>query len=247
MGCIRIERITEHLCECLKESLNDSDPYVKKTACIAVGKLYQTSPRLVKDHQFIKTLQQLLLDGNAIVVANACASLIEISKASGKNYLPFTKGQYLNKVLAAVNDSNEWGQVYILEAVSTHDTQDAKEAENIVERVMPRLSHNNPAVILAAVKLILKNLDLIPKDQRKAVVKKLAAPLITLLSCEPEIQYIALRNINFVLQKEPNIFENNIKFLFCKFNDPLYLKLEKIEVLVKVVQEGNCESVLNEL
>jgi AP-1 complex subunit beta-1 len=35
--------------------------------------------------------------------------------------------------------------------------------------------------------------------------------------------------------------------LFCKFNDPLYLKLEKIEVLVKVVQDSNCESVLNEL
>lgn len=40
MGCIRIERITEHLCESLKDCLNDADPYVKKTAAIAVGKLY---------------------------------------------------------------------------------------------------------------------------------------------------------------------------------------------------------------
>jgi AP-1 complex subunit beta-1 len=134
-----------------------------------------------------------------------------------------------------------------LEALSTHDTEDSKEAENIVERVLPRLSHNNPAVILAAVKLILKNLDLVNKDQKKGLVKKLAAPLITLLSCEPEIQYIACRNINFVLQKEPNIFESSVKFLYCKFNDPLYLKLEKIEILVKVVAENNCESMLNEL
>ena len=56
MGCIRIERITEHLCESLKDCLSDNDPYVKKTAALAVGKLYQTSPRLVKDHNFIKTL-----------------------------------------------------------------------------------------------------------------------------------------------------------------------------------------------
>lgn len=70
---------------------------------------------------------------------------------------------------------------------------------------------------------------------------------MTLLSGEPEIQYIALRNINFVLQKEPTIFENSIKVFFCKFNDPLYLKLEKIEILVKVVVDGNSESVLNEL
>lgn len=113
---------------------------------------------------------------------------------------------------------------------------------------MPRLSHNNPAVILAAVKVILKCNDLIKdKEQKKAVVKKLAAPLVTLLSCEPEIQYIALRNISFVLQKEPTIFENSSKVFFCKFNDPLYLKLEKIEVLIKVVVEGNSESILNEL
>ena len=50
-----------------------------------------------------------------------------------------------------------------------------------------------------------------------------------------------------MLQKEPNIFESSVKFLYCKFNDPLYLKLEKIEILVKVVAENNCESMLNEL
>lgn len=50
-----------------------------------------------------------------------------------------------------------------------------------------------------------------------------------------------------MLQKEPTIFESSIKVFFCKFNDPLYLKLEKIEVLIKVVVEANSESVLNEL
>jgi len=33
------------------------------------------------------------------------------------------------------------------------------------------------------------------------LVKKLAPPLVTLLSAEPEIQYVALRNINLVVQK----------------------------------------------
>jgi AP-1 complex subunit beta-1 len=79
------------------------------------------------------------------------------------------------------------------------------------------------------------------------LVKKLAAPLVTLLSCEPEIQYIALRNISFIIQKEPSIFEGNVKVFFCKFNDPLYLKLEKVEILVKVTEEKNAEAVLNEL
>ena len=34
---------------------------------------------------------------------------------------------------------------------------------------------------------------------KQGVIKKLAAPLITLLSTEPEIQYVSLRNINFIV------------------------------------------------
>jgi vesicle coat complex subunit len=113
---------------------------------------------------------------------------------------------------------------------------------------LPRLAHNNPAVILASIKVILKFMDNISNvDLMKGVVKKLAAPLITLLSCEPEIQFVALRNINFILQKQSTIFENNVRVFFCKFNDPVYVKLEKIDILVKVADKKNFDTILNEL
>jgi len=53
-----------------------------------------------------------------------------------------------------------------------------------------------------------------------------------------------LRNINFILQKQPMIFENNIKMFYCKFNDPVYVKLEKIEILIKVADKANSEQIL---
>lgn len=34
---------------------------------------------------------------------------------------------------------------------------------------------------------------------------------------------------------------------FCKFHDPVYVKLEKIEILEKVADEKNFEIILNEL
>ena len=50
------------------------------------------------------------------------------------------------------------------------------------------MAHNNPAVILAAVKVILKCSDFISdKEHKKLVMKKLAGPLVTLLGNEPEI------------------------------------------------------------
>jgi vesicle coat complex subunit len=34
---------------------------------------------------------------------------------------------------------------------------------------------------------------------------------------------------------------------FCKFNDPVYVKLEKIDILVKVADDKNADIILNEL
>ena len=68
-----------------------------------------------------------------------------------------------------------------------------------------------------------------------------------MLNSEPETQYVALRNINLIVQKRPQILENAIHFFFCKYNDPIYVKMEKLEVIIKLVGERNVEQVLLEL
>jgi len=55
---------------------------------------------------------------------------------------------------------------------------------------------------------------------------------------------VALRNISFILQKQPTIFENNVKVFYCKFNDPVYVKIEKVEILVKVADKSNSDQIL---
>lgn len=47
MGCIRVDKITEYLCEPLRKCLKDEDPYVRKTAAVCVAKLYDISPSMV--------------------------------------------------------------------------------------------------------------------------------------------------------------------------------------------------------
>jgi AP-1 complex subunit beta-1 len=32
-----------------------------------------------------------------------------------------------------------------------------------------------------------------------------------------------------------------VKVFYCKFNDPVYVKLEKVEILVKVADKTNCD------
>lgn len=58
-------------------------------------------------------------------------------------------------------------------------------------------------MVLSAVKVLMKFMEMLSKDldYYGTLLKKLAPPLVTLLSAEPELQYVALRNINLIVQK----------------------------------------------
>lgn len=59
-------------------------------------------------------LQDMLSDANPMVVANALAALQEIQEISGKEVLQITS-HMLFKLLAALNECTEWGQVCLPE------------------------------------------------------------------------------------------------------------------------------------
>ena len=94
----------------------------------------------------------------------------------------------------------------------------------------------------------MKLLEMLSSDETvNSLVKKLAPPLVTLLSSEPEIQYVALRNINLIVQKRPAVLRNEMKVFFVKYNDPIYVKLEKLDIMIRLANQQNIASVLSEL
>lgn len=248
MGCIRLDQVTEYLLEPLRKCCQDPDPYVRKTSAICIPKVYDINPELVEDQGFIEILKDMLGDGNPMVVANAVAGLAEIAETCRKDLLDLDNKATITKLLAALNECNEWGQVFILDALSTYVPASSGDAESITERVTARLSHVNPAVVLAAIKVILKAMEYVDNTEvSRMLAKKLNPPLVTLLSSEPETQYVSLRNIRLIVQKRPGILANDVKMFFCKYNDPVYLKLEKVDIMVMLVSEKNFEQVLLEL
>jgi AP-1 complex subunit beta-1 len=247
MGQIRVEEIAEHLCQPLQKTMKDPDPYVRKTAAICVAKLYDLNPELVETMGFLDSLNGLLADANPMVVANAVAALAEIDDMSDKEVFRVTE-QNLSKLQAALNLATEWGQVFILNALSKYVPRSSEQAEQICERVVPRLQHANAAVVLGAVRVMMLYLDKITKpDTVDAFQRKLGPPLVTLLAKEPEIQYVALRNIHLVVQKRPAVLAHELKVFFCKYNDPIYVKMEKLEILIMLANVDVVEQVLMEL
>lgn len=250
MGCIRVDKITEYLCEPLRKCLRDEDPYVRKTAAVCVAKLHDINALLVEEQGFLDLLRDLLSDSNPMVVANAVAALSEINEASSTGRpLVEMNSATINKLLTALNECTEWGQVFILDSLANYVPPNEREAQSICERVTPRLAHANAAVVLSAVKVLMKLMEMLPADSEmiSTLTKKLAPPLVTLLSSEPEVQYVALRNINLIVQKRPDILKHEMKVFFVKYNDPIYVKLEKLDIMIRLASQANITQVLAEL
>lgn len=72
MGCIRVDKITEYLCEPLRKCLKDEDPYVRKTAAVCVAKLHDINAQMVEDQGFLDSLRDLIADSNPMVTYPFC-------------------------------------------------------------------------------------------------------------------------------------------------------------------------------
>lgn len=249
MGCLGVDQIMQFLCDPLKDALNSKDAYVRKTGALCVAKIYDINSQLVEEQfGFIDIIQSMLEeDSNAMVLANCIAALIEISTTKGIDIININ-WKRCRHLMTALHENNEWMQIYLLEGISRYNPKKQDEINEIIERVLPFVSHSNSGVVLSSIKILVKLLDLVENAEIiRSVCKKITPSLVTLLSSEPEIQYVALKNINILIQKRPIIFEKDIKMFFCTFTEPIYNKIEKLDILYKLVTMNNIDMVLNEL
>ncbi len=65
-----------------------------------------------------------------------------------------------------------------MDFLSLYVPENEKEAENIIERIMPRLSHINPSVVFSSVKIVFKYLDYLTSPElNKVLCQKLSSSL----------------------------------------------------------------------
>ncbi|KAL8760384.1 MAG: hypothetical protein Q9199_000007 [Rusavskia elegans] len=247
MGCIRVDKIVDYMEEPLRKTLKDESPYVRKTAAICVAKLFDINPALCLENGFLETLQELIGDPNPMVVANSVTALAEINEVAPETKALQISPNTLKKLLMALNECTEWGRVTILTTLADHKASDVKEAEHICERVSPQFQHVNPSVVLAAVKVVFLHMKYINQEAGRSYLKKMAPPLVTLVASPPEVQYVALRNIDLLLQKQPDILSKELRVFFCKYDDPSYIKFEKLEIMVRIANDKNVDQLLAEL
>lgn len=251
MSMIRVDKILEYVETPLRRTLQDDNPYVRKTAVICVAKLFQLNKELCVELGVLEDLKSALDDSNPMVVANATAALTEIYAMDPTAInLRELINSHVSQFLLALNECTEWARITILDALATYDASDSLEAQDIVDRVSAHLQHVNPAVVLATIQVVIKNYPRTQNNNSKTIMNKLSSALVSIMSTPPEMQYVALRNIRIILEKYPELLTKELRIFYVKFNDPLYVKLEKIDILVRLVDPSNlkqCNVLLTEL
>lgn len=132
-----------------------------------------------------------------------------------------------------------------MEALAKYQPEELWQIQTICTRVTPFLSHANAAVVLTAIRVLIPLIDSLPEDDNK-IKPKLSSALKTLLCAQPEIQYVALRNIRIILRKHPDLFKNDSRAFFIKYNDPIYVKMEKLDIMVRLADPNNMRAMLSE-
>ncbi|KAG6045311.1 AP-1 complex subunit beta-1 [Claviceps sp. Clav50 group G5] len=246
MGCIRVDKMVDYMEEPLRKTLRDESPYVRKTAAICVAKLFDLNPSMCIENGFLETVQEMIGDPNPMVVANSVQALSEISESAPDIGALVITPATLKKLLMALNECTEWGRITVLTTLANYPATDMKESEHICERAVPQFQHVNPAVVLAAIKVVFTHMQSVNPEMVRSLLKKMAPPLVTLVASAPEVQYVALRNIDLLLQAKPDILSKEMRVFFCKYNDPPYVKMQKLEIMVRIANEKNYEQLLAE-
>lgn len=245
MSRIHIEGVAENMIIPLKNRLDDNDPYVKKTAAIAVAKLYDTVPEAIDNSNIYPLLFELLNDSNPMVISNAAAAIMEINSKRSTPIYKFTATN-ISTFSNAIQSSSEWCQAILLDAISKYEPSDSDEAASMIDRLTPFLKHSNPAVVIGSFKCIFVMMDYderLPQD----LFVNILPPMLTLASTgEPEIQYIVFRTLTLFVKKYPSSLQNEIRLFFIKYNDPSYIKMQKLDIITANCTVRNAQLVLEE-
>lgn len=113
--------------------------------------------------------------------------------------------------------------------------------------MLNRLSHINPAIILSASKVILKfSKSLENQKIVDGLCKKIANSLLSIMGRSPEIVWVFLRNIEIIISQYPLVV-TNVKAFFVNFNDPCFVKMQKVQILGLLCDEHSVKMIVTEL
>ncbi|KAI6655959.1 AP-4 complex subunit beta-1-like [Oopsacas minuta] len=242
---LKLKGLPEFVRVPLKSGLTDKSAYVRRVAVLSVAKLYRHYPELIHELNMASFLYSTIKDRDAQVVINSICALNEILAHEGGIIINNNIAGYL---LNRFNEFSEWGQAVVLETLTKYKIQDESELIDLLNRMDPHLEAQNTGVLMAVIKLFMAIINEIPQLQSDAAIR--IRPILLNIASSPcsEICYSALAHIEILIDKLPSLsLQQNHKTFYCRYSDPVYVKVKKVEMLAQLISDKNMHEIINEL
>lgn len=241
---LRLDSILEYIHDPLQQSLTDSSAYVRKTGVIGILKVYSLNAEIIRESDMIDTLYNMIRDRDTQVVSNCLVALNEIMANEGGIAV---NQPIIMHLLNRIHEFNEWGQCNILQIVGRYKPANEEEIFGIMNILEQCLRVSNSAVVLGTAKCFLhltENMDHI-QDQ---VFERMRQPLLTLMAGgSHELNYCVLHHILLMTGRRPDVFSQDYRQFYTRYNEPSHVKYVKIDILSTIADSRNVTDIITEL
>lgn len=238
------EAFVEHRLTCVTDGLKDSSAYVKRTALMACITLFRVGTDGFHECGMVNRFYEMIRDSDPIVVVNSLLALDEVLKTEG--------GIVLNKkivgyLLTRMGEFTPWGLVYVTKLLQKYIPKSEDEIFDLMNILDPFLDHNSVPVSVNTLELFIGLMREMPHLREEVFQRSQNAFLSMCSSGNPEQATASIQFCNSYPEILPKILAPSYKTLFCKFKDPICLKVEKLKFVIRLINVENFKDVLEEV
>ncbi|XP_028393363.1 AP-4 complex subunit beta-1-like [Dendronephthya gigantea] len=242
MGSLRLASLVEYTKDAILKRVSDHSPYVRKAAIIGCLQLYKLAPSEFKVDDVVKLLNERLTKDKDIQVRRNCLYVLEemlIHEKSSSSLHHF--------LLKRLQRFDEWALQFLLDILMRCRPKKDEDIYSTLNSLDVCLKHANTSVVLGAIRVFLHYSSVLA-ELREDVFNRIKVPLLTaLMSKSPEIAYSVACHIEMIFLQSPGLFQDSVSSFYCRYNDPVYLKIKKLDLLSKLITDSNGKQILDEL
>ena len=225
--------------------LEDTDPYVQKTAIFGCLKIYYVDKSFLEDYKLYDVFYNMLKSNESSVVISVINALNEMLSDEGGMAI---NSKIIIYLLNRFKEFDDYGQSVILELCLKYKPKDKDQKLQIMNIIDYRLKSSNCHLVLSVIKVFLQyNIE--DENIFPEILAAVKNSLITLLmSSQDEVKYSILCNIYELIKiGGPEFLQQDYKRFFCEGDDKSYIQEKKLQILQLLVTEDSFDDIFNEL
>lgn len=231
--------------ELIPLALCDTNSYVRSTAVTSCT-LIVNEENLESKQNIIDKLYDMIRDPDPTVVSSSLSVLDVILYSEGGVVINARLAKYL---ISRLSEFQEWHFATVCKVLKKYVPKSNEELIIILNALDENLSDLNPLIFTTASDLALFYTEVALKETFSSDIIEQISPQMKFLFCHgnDEVLWEILKMIQQYAIKHKRHFSLLYKFLFCRYSEPIFIKVQKLQIITDLGNSSNFSEVAEEL